>query len=305
MADSQAHWLEISLTVDGELAEAVSEVLDRFVSNGVVIESSVEFYDEEDQGTPTGPVRVYGYLVVDPSLEEKRTRLEEALWHLGQIQPLPTPQYKDIHEENWMEAWKKNYKPVRIGKKLLILPAWMETIDPARIAVRIDPNMAFGTGTHPTTQLVMELLETYVIPDEGVIDIGCGSGILSIAAVLLGAGSAVAVDIDSLAITATLSNATANGVVERIETGIGSVQEVLEGNYSLKQAPVVLANILAPIIIRLFEGGLADLIEPQGVIILSGILAEQAERVDTAAKKAGLTYIETRQLNDWVGMVYR
>lgn len=305
MADLQAHWLEISLTVDGELAEAVSEVLDRFVSNGVVIESSVEFYDEEDQGTPSGPVRVYGYLTADSELEEKRTRLEEALWHLGQIQALPTPQYREIQEENWMEAWKKNYKPVRIGRKLLILPAWMETIDPARVAVRIDPNMAFGTGTHPTTQLVMELLETYVQPDEGVIDIGCGSGILSIAAILLGAGSAVAVDIDSLAITATISNATANGVVEKIETGIGSVQEVLDGNYSYKQAPVVLANILAPIIIRLFEGGMANLIEPQGVIILSGILSEQSVRVDAAAKKAGLTHIETKQMNDWVSMVYK
>jgi ribosomal protein L11 methyltransferase len=305
VADSTAHWLEISLTVDGELAEAVSEVLDRFVSNGVVIESSVEFYDEEDLGTPSGPVRVYGYLTIDSELEEKRERLEEALWHLGQIQALPVPQYREIQEENWMEAWKKNYKPVRIGKKLLILPAWMETIDPTRLAVRIDPNMAFGTGTHPTTQLVMELLETYIQKDEGVIDIGCGSGILSIAALLLGAGSAVAVDIDSLAITATISNATANGVVDKIETGIGSVQEVLDGNFSYKQAPVVLANILAPIIIRLFEAGMADLIEPDGVIILSGILAEQAERVDTAVKKYGLSHIETKQMNDWVSIVYK
>lgn len=305
MVNSSSHWLEISLTVDGELAEAVSEVLDRFVSNGVVIESSVEFYDEEDLGTPSGPVKVFGYLTIDSELEEKRERLEEALWHLGQIQALPVPQYREIQEENWMEAWKKNYKPVRIGKKLLILPAWMETIDPARLAVRIDPNMAFGTGTHPTTQLVMELLESYVQKDEGVIDIGCGSGILSITAVLLGAGSAIAVDIDSLAITATISNATANGVVDKIETGVGSVQEVLDGNFSYKQAPVVLANILAPIIIRLFEAGMSDLIEPDGIIILSGILAEQADRVDTAAKKCGLTHVETKQMNDWVSMVYK
>ncbi len=304
MAD-EARWVEVSVSVDGELAEAVSEVISRFVTNGVVTESGVTYNDEEDEGTPFGPVKVYGYLVVDEHLEETRQRLEEALWHLAQIRPMPEPVFRTILDEDWMNAWKKHYRPIPIGKKLLILPAWIEEFDPARIPVRIDPSMAFGTGTHPTTQLCMEMVERYTLPGKAVIDVGCGSGILSIGALKLGASKALGVDIDNASIRSTKENAQANGVLDELETGLGSVAEIRQGHFSIKRAPVVLANILAPIIIRLFGDGLADLVAPGGTLILSGILFEQAGGVRAAAEANGLAFVEQVQMGDWVAIVFK
>ncbi len=187
---AEAAWLEISLIVSGEMAEAVAEVLSRFIPSGIVIEN-IDATEQE-----AGLLRVSGYLPVDKALEETRHRIEEAFWHLGQIHPLPDPEYKPIQEANWMEAWKENYRPIRVGKKLIILPAWIENPEPDRIPIKIEPGMAFGTGVHPTTQLSLQLLETYIYPDGTVFDIGCGSGILSIAAHKLGATEVYGVDVD-------------------------------------------------------------------------------------------------------------
>lgn len=302
MADS---WLEISLTVDGELAEAVAEVLSRYIPEGVVVESGVKYNDSEDVGTPFGPVRVYGYIPADETLEDTRQRLLEALWHLGRITPLPEAQFRSIANENWMEAWKKNYRPIPIGSRLLILPAWYQSDDPARIAIKIDPSMAFGTGTHPTTQLCLAMVETYTRPGQPAIDIGCGSGILSIGALLLGANHALGVDIDAEAERASRENAEANGVADRLELGLGSVDEIRAGQFSLTRAPLVLANILAPILIRLFEGGMADLVEPGGVLVLSGILDEQSARVEAAAEAQGMTLLDKQLIGDWVALAYQ
>jgi len=301
---AEARWMEVSLTVDGEQAEAVAETIGRFTSQGVVVEQAVGFVDEEDEGTPTGPVRVYGYIVVDEHLEETRQRLDEALWHLGQILPLPEATYRPIQDQDWMEAWKKHYHPIPIGEKLIVVPAWIEPTVPDRVAVRIDPSMAFGTGTHPTTQLCLAMVERVVRPGQPVIDVGCGSGILSIAALKLGASHALAVDIDNASVKATRENAEANGVLAGVETGRGSVTEIREGHFSIGKAPVVLANILAPVIIRLFDDGLADLVEPGGQLVLSGILDEQAGRVREAAEAHGMRYTDTLQMNDWVALLF-
>jgi len=300
---AEARWLEISLVVSDELAEAVADVLGRFVSQGVVMERSVEFNDAEDEGTPYGPVRVSGYLPVDEQLEDVRQQLEQALWYLGRIQPLPEPSYRTIEDQDWMAAWKQHYRPIPVGQKLMILPAWLSLDTEDRIAVRIDPSMAFGTGTHPTTQLCMALLENRVGKNEPVIDVGCGSGILSIAAAKLGAVRALAVDIDPLSVKATLENAQANGVSEQIEAGLGSVAEILQKNFSLDRAPLVLANILAPVIVRLLDAGLAQLVLPGGILILSGIMVDQADSVIEAAARHQLTLIEQRIMGDWIALV--
>jgi len=300
-----AKWLQISLTVDGELAEAVAEVLDRFTSGGVVVESNVKYNDAEDEGTPYGPVKVYGYLILDEKIEENRGKLEEALWHLNTIRELPAPEYTRIADENWMAAWKDHYHPIPIGKKLLVLPAWIDPEDEVRVPVKIDPSMAFGTGTHPSTQLCLELIETYTLAGKPVIDVGCGSGILSIAALKLGASKAICVDIDAAAIKATHENGQRNEVDQWIEAGQGSIEEVITGQFTVRQAPLVLANILAPVLIRLFRDGLADLVSAAGVIILAGILAEQAESVRAAAETYGLEFVEMRQIDDWVALVMK
>jgi ribosomal protein L11 methyltransferase len=187
-----------------------------------------------------------------------------------------------------------------------------------RVAIRIDPGMAFGTGTHPTTQLCLEIVDSiydegrstrsprrssFVIRPSSVIDLGCGSGILAITALKLGAEQALGVDIDPDAVQASHSNAELNGVSERLQVGLGSVDEILGGDFAIRQAPLVLANILAPVIVRLLHAGLADLVTPGGALVLSGILAEQAGEVEAEVRRHGLQLSERRQEGDWVALV--
>jgi ribosomal protein L11 methyltransferase len=302
------NWLEVSLTVNGELAEAVADVLARFAYSGVMMEQGVKYMNDEDAGTPTGPIIVRAYLEMNDQIEETRQKLEESLYYLGRIQPLPEPTYKQIADQNWMEAWKQHYKPIRIGERLVIVPAWMESPDPDRIVIRIDPGMAFGTGTHPTTQLCLELVEKAVLdfrlPNNGfrVIDVGCGSGILSIAALKLGAKAALGVDIDAGSIQNARENADTNEIGEELVLGVGSVREIMDGQFPFRQAPLVLANILAPVIVRLFDAGLAELIAEGGVIILSGILQDQEQSVVEAAQAKGLRLKDRKQMGDWVAL---
>ncbi|MGQ9833667.1 MAG: 50S ribosomal protein L11 methyltransferase [Candidatus Villigracilaceae bacterium] len=305
------HWLEVSLTVSGELAEAVADVLARYAPNGVVTEQAVEFVNDEDEGTPIGDVIVRAYLPADEHLEETRQKLAQALFYLGMIQPLPQPVYTPIADQNWMETWKERYQPIPVGKRLIIVPAWLQSPDQNRISIKIDPGMAFGTGTHPTTQLCLELIEAWFTGEKppqiadkppAVIDVGCGSGILSIAALKLGAQVALGVDVDPASIQASRENAAANGIGSEFILGQGSVAEVLAGQFPLRQAPLVLANILAPVLVRLLDGGLADLLLPGGTLILSGILQEQTETVLQAAQAKGLKRSESRQMGDWVAL---
>ncbi len=299
------NWLEVSLTVNGELAEAVADVLARFAPNGVTTEQAVTFLNDEDEGTPAGPITVRAYLEVNEQLEETRQKLEEALFYLGMIQPLPAPLYRQIADQNWMEAWKQRYQPIRIGQRLMVVPAWMDVPDPQRIPIKIDPGMAFGTGTHPTTQLCLELIEEVFaqIPPITVIDVGCGSGILSIAALKLGATRALGVDIDPESIKNSRQNADLNGIGSELILAQGSVGEVLSGNFPFRTAPLVMANILAPVIIRLLDAGLAQLVQPNGWLILSGILLEQEEKVRQAAQARGLEMTARRQMGDWVALL--
>ncbi|NWG35423.1 MAG: 50S ribosomal protein L11 methyltransferase [Chloroflexi bacterium] len=320
------NWLEVSMTVDGELAEAVADVFARFAPNGVMTEQGVTYNDAEDAGTPSGPITVRAYLEVNDQLEETRQKLEEALFYLGMIRPLPVPSYRHLADQNWMEAWKRHYTPIPIGRRLLILPAWMDSPDSNRIAIKIEPGMAFGTGTHPTTQLCLELMELRLCHPElqdgersprragdsslplvaqndiKVIDVGCGSGILSIAALKLGAKQALGVDIDEESVKNSRENAEANGVSEGLILGMGSVQEILDGRFAFRSAPLVVANILAPVIVRLFDAGLAELVEAGGAIVLSGILSEQEESVIAAAQAKDLGLTERRQMGDWVAL---
>jgi ribosomal protein L11 methyltransferase len=309
------NWLEVSLTVNGELAEAVADVLARFAPNGVTTEQAVDFVNDEDEGSPVGPITVRAYLAADEKLEATRQKLEESLYYLGMIQPLPAPVFAPLEDQNWMEAWKVHYHPIPIGKRLIIIPAWLESPDASRISIKIDPGMAFGTGMHPTTQLCLELLESYIPKDGDVIDVGCGSGILSVAALKLGADFALGVDIDEASVKASRENADANGIsADQFAIGLGSVTEILAGRFQassrggsrgIRNAPLVMANILAPIIIRLFGMGLAELVSPGGALILSGILEEQAEGVISSVEEHCLNVLKKRQMGDWVALLVR
>jgi len=298
----KASWLEVSVIADGELAEAVAEVLRRFAPDGVAIESTAVVADAEDEGHAIGPLRVCAYLPTEANLEETRQKIEEALWYLGRISPINPPQFKLIQEVNWVEAWKQHYHPIPVGERLVVQPAWIENVPAGRIPIRIEPGMAFGTGTHPTTQLCLELAEARVKPGEPVIDVGCGSGILAIAALKLGAGSALAVDIDPQAIPSARQNAILNQVDDRLLLATGSVGDIRQNAFPIRIAPLVFANILAPILVRLLGDGLAELVTPGGALIFSGILAEQETGVLEAAQAHGLTLSERRQAGDWVAL---
>jgi len=295
------NWLEVSLTVNAEAAEAVSEVLARFAPAGVAVEATRFLVTPDDHGVPVGDVIVRAYLPADADLERTRTRLEESLWHLGQLLPLPAPAYIPIVEQDWSEAWKANFKPLRVGRRLMVIPSWLNPpLTPDDVPIRLDPGMAFGTGTHPTTQLCLSAVERHLRPGQPVIDLGTGSGILAIAAAKLGASHVLAYDIDMEAVRVARENAAANGVADRIRVEPGSLAELLAAG---ARAPLVLANLLASVIGKLFEQGLAELVAPGGLIVLSGILDSQAYEVRAALHRHGLSLTAQEQLEDWVAII--
>lgn len=318
-----ATWLEVALIVDGEIAEAVAEVLARFIPDGIVIESTQILSDPYDEGRPVGPLRVYGYLPVvesakDPMIEQTRRCLEESFWYLGRIRPVPAPLFKIVQQSDWAETWKQHYHPIPIGQRLMVIPSWLNIPLQGRVALRIDPGMAFGTGTHPTTRLCLEIIESLLDQvkqpvDLTAIDVGCGSGILAIAALKLGLSHALGVDKDPEAIPIARKNAADNGVAPRLELGIGSVVEIRRGTFGLRRAPLVLVNILAPIIIQLLDDGLTDLLEPGGSLVLSGILENQLSGDDKlnpiavlpVLERHSLVVQERRQVDDWVALVVK
>jgi ribosomal protein L11 methyltransferase len=301
------NWLEVSLTVGGEAAEAVADVLTRFAPQGVAIEATrLETPPDTDLSRPAGDMRVRAYLPAGDDLEARRAELEQALWHLGQLLPLPAPEYRPVADTDWAESWKASFQPIRLGRRLRIVPAWLEPeAGPGDVVVRLDPGMAFGTGTHPTTQLCLLALERHLRPGQRVLDLGTGSGILAIAAAKLGAERVLALDIDPEAVRVAGENTQANGVAERIQVAEGSLAEVLVGAYGdeWRQAPLVIANILARTISQLFEQGLGQTVAPGGLIVTSGILDSQAYQVIAALKAAGLELAAEERMEDWVAVI--
>jgi len=293
-------WLEVSLTVDGELAEAVADLLARHATGGVAIESALE---GEEAAQPDTPVIVRAYLPADETLEERRTSVEQGLWHLGMIHPLPAPGYRSVAEEDWSEAWKEHYHPIRIGRRLLVLPAWLPSPNEDLLPIVLDPGMAFGTGTHPSTQLCLAALEDHLHPGDEVVDLGCGSGILSIAAVRLGARRVLALDIDPLAVRITHENAERNGVASQITVRAGSLADLLDASPPV--ADLMVANILAPVLDEMARQGLARAVRPGGVLILAGVLDVQAEGLEATCLAHGLERLEQRQAGEWRALILK
>lgn len=293
-------WIEVSMRVDGEAAEAIAQELQRWCHQGVAIEQAdieQDMFDESDL-PPAETLLIRGYFPNDADGEEKRLQIQRALGYMNMMLPMPTPQFKIVADEDWADAWKKHYKPVRLGKNILVRPLWIEEeAKPDDIVIALDPGMAFGTGTHPTTQLCLEALERMVSPALDVLDLGCGSGILSIAAAKLGASKIVGVDIDNLAIDATIENAEKNGVADKIHCYQGSLENVIT---SARRFDLVVVNILARIIITMCDEKLGQTVRPGGRAIFSGIIENQADDVEAALRKTGLEPVARYQQGDWI-----
>ena len=307
-------WLELSLETTPELAEAISDALHDHVDGGVVMEQLNDpqrSFDRWEDEHATGPVIVRGYLPNDDTLEDRKERVAFALRCMNMVMsdqhmPLvPMPNYKIVQREDWAETWKENFKPLRIGSRVLICPSW---VDPATLERRaddilllLDPGQAFGTGLHPTTQLCAGALETtmpqlmaIVAADPvRVLDVGSGTSILSIIAAKLGAAEVLGVDIEEEAVAAGTANARTNGVSGVVTSELGSWDAPgVRGPYH-----VVVANILAPVIIKLLGQGMARV---GHAFIFSGILDSQAADVVAAIEKVGLIHTGTTQMLDWV-----
>ncbi len=294
-------WLEVSLIADGEAAEAAADVLARHAPAGLALESVDATTSDE---VHRGSIRVRAFLPVDEQLEIRRTRIEEGLWHLSQIIPIPSPTFHPIEEENWADSWKARYRPIPIGERLLIQPSWLPPAESDRLIIFIDPGQAFGTGTHPSTRLCLAALEEHLLPGDAVFDLGCGSGILSIAAARLGATRVQAFDIDPLAVSATKENLARNRIENVITARQGSLSDLLAVCEEASDcADVLLANILASVLEDLIKAGLAEAVKPDGKLILSGVLNDQAQGLRQCAEEAGLGLLQVIKEADWQALV--
>ena len=277
--------------MENEVAEVVAEVLSRYAYRGVAIEAGPD-------GWNAGPVVVRAYLPVDDQLPANKRRVEEALWHLGQIRPVPAPVFHPVAEVDWVEAWKERLDVLRVGRRIVVRPSWRDYVpQPEDVVVQLDPGMAFGTGLHPTTQMCLVTLEDLTRSGAAVLDLGTGSGILAIAAAKLGAGRVLAVDNDPVAVKAARSNVIANGVRGTVSVVNGSLDGVA-GSYDL-----VVVNILARVIIEMIREGLATRMVPGGRLIATGIVDDQEPDVVAVMEQTGLILDERRQTGDWVCLV--
>ena len=298
-------WIEVSVVVEAELAEPVAEVLVDYLSKGVVLEKLKAEDPLQDAGLSSPTVRVYGYLPFDEQLEHRKRKIREALYYLGTIRSIPEPTFTELEDKDWATAWQKRYRPLPLGSNLIIVPTWLSNPDSSRLPIFLDPGMAFGSGTHPTTQLCIELIAESLAqqPSERMIDIGCGSGILSIAAVKLGVEHVLGVDRDPDAVQVALTNARTNGVKEKIQFASGSVPDILEGTLSFRRAPLVAANIIAPVLLELLDQGLVRTVAPGGVLVLSGMLAEQAPEIEERLDDSKMVIKTRKQRGDWIGLL--
>ena len=279
---------------DAEPVQVTRAWLAPFFHGGVVVEvSGFGAYGEKENAR----VLLRGYLSDSPEHDALLANLLRELPRRPFADYFGESAVKHLSTADWAEAWKAHYHPLRIGERLIISPSWEKPpIQPGDQVIWLDPGMAFGTGTHPSTQLILRLLEKMLHRGDVMLDVGTGSGILAIAAVKLGAGRVIATDIDPEAVRTAEENARLNLVREKLTLFVDSVPDA--GTY-----PLVAANILADVIARLLlHENLADRVAPDGVLLLSGIIQQRREVVALALRATGMEVIETLEDGDWLAL---
>jgi len=306
-------WLELSVAADVEAVEAVSEILGRVAPGGTSVEPAFELTDEGlgARVDPTTPAIVRAYVPARDGAVTARAVAEasDALGHLQAfgLRPIGELTTRLVHEADWAEAWKAHFPVLRVGRRLVIRPTWRRhRREQDDVVLALDPGMAFGTGLHPTTRLCLAGVES--IGDRGlldgarVLDVGCGSGILAIAAAKLGAAAVLGVDTDPIAIEATDANAGRNGVGGG-SRGRRSVVRARVGSLPTGEPPfdVVLANLIAGLLVTL-ASPLRDELRPGGVLLASGIFIDRETAVRAAFENVGLDVRDQTVEGEWVAL---
>ncbi len=304
-------WLELSVECDQEAVEAVSDILSRAASGGVSVEQP---FSTEQEGLAAAPIvdapaTIRAYLpAIDPAAAEQAiSQARTRLGHLTafDLRPIGELQVREVHEEDWATAWKAHFPVMRLGERMVIKPTWRD-YDPAPhdVIIALDPGMAFGTGLHPTTRLCLIGLEHWdddgIVSGASTLDVGSGSGVLAVAAALLGAGPVRAVDTDPIAVESTLQNAARNDVTVSATQGSLPVEG---GPFDL-----VFANLVASILVQL-AAPLAESVRPGdgspgsgGRLLASGIFIDREPEVRRAFAAAGLRVVHRAHETDWVSL---
>ena len=299
---SDLKWLELSVSAPPEFVEPLSHIFYRYGHGGVALEQQGGFNpDEGETASETAWVTLKTYLPINESTDERRNLIDVGVRLVAHVGPVTELVARTVDEDEWQNSWKEHFHVLRVGRRLVVKPTWREYDPrPTDVVIVLDPGMAFGTGHHPTTRSCLEQLERLVAPGASVLDFGCGSGILSIAASKLGASSVLGVEADSSAVRVAKQNARENGVQHNVLVVEGTLPrpEARPGAFD-----VAVANISAKVVSEA-STELVKAVKPGGVVIASGIIVDNKAVVERSMAAAGAALADTIVDGDWVTLVY-
>ena len=293
-------WLELSVQAPREFVEPLSSLFLKYGHAGVAVEEPGGFNPDEGETQPdSGRVRVMTYLPVGPTTRSREGSIDVGVRLMAQLGPVSMLQSREVDEAEWQDAWREHFHTLHVGARTVIVPTWRSyTPRQGDVVIVLDPGMAFGTGHHPTTTMCLAALEELVYPGCSVLDLGCGSGILSIAAARLGASEVLALDIDATAVETAAANARQNsvGAVVTVKEGTLPHASLRPGGYD-----VVVANISSKVILDLAID-LARVAKAGATVVASGLLEQSLGAVSARLEAAGLLLDRTEADGDWVAL---